>query len=59
MTAPMTVDQIEASLDPEVLDQLRALPIEPGRPLLAVDADEVLVYLAEHLACRPSATRCG
>lgn len=50
VTTPLTVDEIEASLDPEVLDQLRALPIEPGRPLLAVDADEVLVYLAEHLA---------
>jgi hypothetical protein len=50
VTTPLTVDEIEASLDPEVLDQLRALPIEPGRPLLAIDADEVLVYLAEHLA---------
>ena len=46
----MTVAEIEASLDPEVLEQLRALPIVPGQPLLAVDADEVLVYLAEHLA---------
>jgi len=42
--------EIEATLDPEVTAQLRALPIEPGRPLLAVDADEVLVHLAEHLA---------
>ena len=49
MNLAMTVEAIEASLDPEVLDQLRALPIVPGRPLLAVDADEVLVYLAEHL----------
>jgi hypothetical protein len=46
----MSLAEIEASLDPEVLAQLRALPIVPGRPLLAVDADEVLVYLAEHLA---------
>ena len=46
----MTLAEIEAGLDPEVLAQLRALPIVPGRPLLAVDADEVLVYLAEHLA---------
>ena len=45
----MTLAEIEASLDPEVLAQLRALPIKRGRPLLAVDADEVLVYLAEHL----------
>ncbi len=46
----MTLAEIEANLDAEVLAQLRALPIVPGRPLLAVDADEVLVYLAEHLA---------
>ncbi len=45
----MTIDEIEVTLDPQVMAQLRALPIEPGRPLLAVDADEVLVYLAEHL----------
>ena len=50
MTLPMSMEAIEASLDPEVLAQLRALPIVAGRPLLAVDADEVLVYLAEHLA---------
>ena len=50
MTLPVSMEAIEASLDPEVLAQLRALPIVPGRPLLAVDADEVLVYLAEHLA---------
>ena len=50
MTLPMSLEAIEASLDPEVLAQLRALPIVAGRPLLAVDADEVLVYLAEHLA---------
>lgn len=41
---------IEAGLDPEVLAQLRRVPIVPGQPLLAVDADEVLVYLAAHLA---------
>jgi len=33
----------------ELLDQLEALPIERGRPLLAVDCDEVLVHLSEHL----------
>ena len=43
------LDEIERSLDPEVLAQLRALPIRRGVPLLAVDADEVLVYLADHL----------
>jgi hypothetical protein len=49
VTAPMSINEIEATLDPQVMAQLRALPIELGRPLLAVDADEVLVYLAEHL----------
>jgi len=44
------LDEIERSLDPEVLDQLRAVPVTRGRPLLAVDADEVMVYLADHLA---------
>ncbi|MEM7668340.1 MAG: hypothetical protein AAF317_04210 [Pseudomonadota bacterium] len=34
---------------PRVLSQLEALPLEPGRPLIAVDADEVLVLLAAHL----------
>jgi hypothetical protein len=50
-TKPRTesLAEIEAGLDPEVLAQLRTLSIVPGRPLLAVDADEVLVYLAEHL----------
>jgi hypothetical protein len=49
MSLPVSMEAIEVSLDPEVLAQLRALPIVPGRPLLAVDADEVLVYLADHL----------
>lgn len=34
---------------PRVLDQLEALPLVIGRPLIAVDADEVLVLLAAHL----------
>jgi len=46
----MPLTEIEAGLDPEVLAQLRALPVVLGRPLVAVDADEVLVFLAEHLA---------
>ena len=41
---------IEESLDDHLVDQLRALPVRPGVPLLAVDADEVLVFLADHLA---------
>ncbi|MEM8843222.1 MAG: hypothetical protein AAGD47_15760 [Pseudomonadota bacterium] len=32
-----------------VLDQLTALTLDRGRPLIAVDADEVLVLLAAHL----------
>ncbi len=40
---------IEAELDAHILEQLRAVPVRAGVPLLAVDADEVLVYLADHL----------
>lgn len=40
---------IEADIDTHILDQLRAVPVRQGVPLLAVDADEVLVYLADHL----------
>lgn len=42
--------ELEEQLDEHILAQLRALPLRPGCPLLAVDADEVLVYLADHLA---------
>ena len=41
---------IEHGLDDALVERLRALPVRPGVPLLAVDADEVLVYLADHLA---------
>ncbi|MEM9044877.1 MAG: hypothetical protein AAGC81_09275 [Pseudomonadota bacterium] len=34
---------------PRVMEQLERLPLVPGKPLLAVDADEVLVNLAAHL----------
>lgn len=40
----------EAQLEPRLLAELRAVPLSTGRPLVAVDADEVLVYLADHLA---------
>jgi len=50
MTDALSLDEIERLLVPRVLEQLRAVPVERGRPLLAVDADEVLVYLADHLA---------
>ncbi|MEM7508773.1 MAG: hypothetical protein AAF415_18745 [Pseudomonadota bacterium] len=45
----MTLAETDRSLLPHLLDQLEALPLIPGRPLIAVDADEVLVLLAAHL----------
>ena len=42
-------DQIEA-IAPETLAQLEALDISRDRPLIAVDADEVLVIFVEHLS---------
>lgn len=41
--------EIESELDEQIVAQLRAVPIRAGAPLIAVDADEVLVYLADHL----------
>ena len=38
-----------ADLHPRVLDQLEDLTLDPARPLIAVDADEVMVVLAAHL----------
>lgn len=35
---------------PETLAQLEALDIAPGRPLIAVDADEVMVVFVDHLS---------
>lgn len=46
----MNIQDLENSLEPRVLGQLQTLPLVPGRPLLAVDADEVLVHFAGHLA---------
>ena len=37
-------------LDPGLLAQLEAVPLVPGRPLLAVDCDEVMVHLSLHMA---------
>lgn len=39
----------EPSMEPAVLAEIDALAIERGRPLLVVDADEVLVEFAAHL----------
>lgn len=44
---PWTADD-PAPLDPRVAAELEAADIQPGRPLIAVDADEVLVHFAEH-----------
>ncbi len=41
---------LEEHLDARLLAELRAVPVRTGVPLIAVDADEVLVYLADHLA---------
>ncbi|MDH3668390.1 MAG: hypothetical protein OEN23_15795 [Paracoccaceae bacterium] len=40
---------IEAGLDPDLMARLRAVAVTPGQPLIAVDADEVLVELSAHL----------
>lgn len=46
----MPLERIEHGIDPDSLDSLRAVEIERGRPLIAVDADEVLVVFSAHLA---------
>lgn len=45
----MDLAELEAGISPETLKQLRAVPIIYGRPLIAVDADEVLVHFVPHL----------
>jgi len=49
MDAP-AFSQIEAKIEDRILDQLREVPLEPGRPLLVVDCDEVMVEFGAHLA---------
>lgn len=46
----MQLDLIEKGIDPVTLEELRGLPLAPGRPLIAVDCDEVMVHFAGHLA---------
>ncbi len=49
--APETdLARLADGIDPAVLAQLEAVPLAPGRPLLVVDCDEVLVEFAAHLA---------
>ena len=38
----------DAPLPERVLAELEAAEINPGRPVIAVDADEVLVHFAAH-----------
>lgn len=46
----MAADLVAGGLAQGVLAQLEAVPLDPGRPLLVLDADEVLVVFAAHLA---------
>ena len=46
----MELAEIEKGLAPETLAELRAVPVTPGRPLIAVDVDEVLVVFVDHLS---------
>lgn len=41
---------LDDGIPPETLAQLQAVPLESGRPLVAVDADEVLVVFVDHLS---------
>lgn len=45
----MNLAEIEAGISSETLEALKAVPILPGRPLIAVDVDEVLVHFVPHL----------
>ncbi|MBK0401125.1 hypothetical protein H0I76_18155 [Limibaculum sp. M0105] len=46
----MGLDAIEAGIVPETLTELGALELERGRPLVALDCDEVLVEFSAHVA---------
>ena len=46
----MSLKKIEDGIEPETLAQLRAAQVVPGRPLIAVDVDEVLVVFVDHLS---------
>lgn len=45
----MNLAELEAGISPETLKHLHDVPIISGRPLIAVDADEVLVHFVPHL----------
>ncbi len=42
--------RLEQGIDPDALAELRALELVRGRPLLAVDCDEVMVEFSSHVA---------
>lgn len=42
--------RLEQGIDPDALAELRALDLARGRPLLAVDCDEVMVEFSSHVA---------
>ncbi|MEO1492563.1 MAG: hypothetical protein AAFV19_10470 [Pseudomonadota bacterium] len=46
----MKIEDLEAGIAPETLADLRRTDIQPGRPVIAVDVDEVLVVFTDHLA---------
>ncbi len=43
------IAEIEEGLAPQTLQELRATDIVPGRPVIAVDVDDTLVYFVDHL----------
>ena len=46
----MPKDESEDGVAPETLAQLQALDLDAQRPLIAVDADDVLVVFVDHLS---------
>ncbi len=48
MSGPVNLDRT-AAIAPRTLEQLEALEITPGRPLIAVDVDDCLAVFVEHL----------
>ncbi|MEM7057156.1 MAG: hypothetical protein AAF557_06180 [Pseudomonadota bacterium] len=45
----MELAEIEVGISHQTLVELQAVPIDRGRPLIAVDVDEVLVHFVPHL----------
>ena len=49
MSRVQDLTDLEQRIDPEALGDLRALDLARGRPLLAVDCDEVMVEFSSHV----------